>query len=167
MKNNGDLALSSFSKKPKFLIGWQEWCALPELHLPAIKAKIDTGAKTSVLHAHEITPFYRSGSLYVSFVVYPLQKNLNFTQSCTAKVIDQRMIMNSTGHQEKRYVIQTSIMMGPIVWEIDITLTDRGPLLFRMLLGRNALKGHSIIDPSKKLLLGKLSPKDIVFLYKK
>ncbi|MFM8454739.1 MAG: ATP-dependent zinc protease [Gammaproteobacteria bacterium] len=147
------------------LIGWQEWCALPQLHLPAIKAKIDTGAKTSVLHADDIKPFYRSGVLYVHFNVHPLQKNTQLNRLCTAKVVDQRIIMSSNGHKERRYVIHTPVMLGPIAWEIDITLTHRGPLSFRMLLGRDALKGHSLIDPSKTLLVTKLNSKQIKLLY--
>ncbi len=152
-------------KAPKVLIGWQEWCALPKLHIPAIKAKIDSGAKTSALHASDIHPFHRHGELFVQFLVQPLQRTQKFETACTALVIDQRNVMNSGGHKELRYVITTAITLGQMTWEIDITLTNRDPMTFRMLLGRDALKGHSMIDPGKILCQGKLKSKQLRTLY--
>lgn len=154
-------------KPPKVTIGWQEWCALPKLHVPAIKTKIDTGAKTSALHAFDVRPVTRHGELYVQFTLHPLQRNLHITQYCTAKVVDQRTVMNSGGHKELRYVINTPITLGQMTWEIEITLTNRDPMTFRMLLGRDALKGHSIIDPGKTLCQGKLNKRQINTLYMK
>lgn len=153
--------------QPTVLIGWQEWCALPKLHLPAIKAKIDTGAKTSVLHASTIRPFHRHGELYVHFIVHPLQRNEKFETACTAKVIDQRTIKNSGGQKELRYIITTSVTLGAMSWMIDISLTNRDPMVFRMLLGRDALKGHSIIEPGKIFCQGKKTLKELRLLYKK
>jgi ribosomal protein S6--L-glutamate ligase len=152
-------------KPPKVLIGWQEWCTLPKLHVPAIKAKIDSGAKTSALHASDIHSFHRHGQLFVQFLIHPLQRTLKFETTCTALVADQRMVMNSGGHKELRYVITTAITLGQMTWEIDITLTNRDPMTFRMLLGRDALKGHSIIDPGKILCHGKLKLKQLRSLY--
>ncbi len=152
-------------KSPKILIGWQEWCALPTLHLPAIKAKIDTGAKTSALHASDIHAFHRQGKLYVHFTVHPIQRALKYETRCTAKVIDERTIMNSGGHKELRYVIMTNVMMGQMTWPIEITLTNRDPMSFRMLLGRDALKDHSLIEPGKIFSHGKLTTKQIRKLY--
>ncbi|HQY22150.1 MAG TPA: RimK/LysX family protein [Gammaproteobacteria bacterium] len=152
-------------KPPKVLIGWQEWCALPKLHLPAIKAKIDSGAKTSALYASDLRPFHRHGELFVQFFVHPLQRTQKFETACTALVTDQRTVMNSGGHKELRYVITTTIALGKMTWEIDITLTNRDPMTFRMLLGRDALKGHSIIDPGKILCQGKLMLKQLRSLY--
>lgn len=152
-------------KTPKVLMGWQEWCALPKLHIPAIKAKIDSGAKTSALHASDIHPFHRHGELFVQFLVHPLQRTQKFEIACTALVADQRTVMNSGGHKELRYVITTSITLGQMTWEIDITLTNRDPMTFRMLLGRDALKGHSLIDPGKILCQGKLKLKQLRTLY--
>lgn len=152
-------------KSPKVLIGWQEWCTLPKLHIPAIKAKIDTGAKTSALHAAEIHPFHRHGELYVHFVVHPLQRTLKFETHCTALVIDQRTVMNSGGHKELRYVITTVIKLGQMSWNIEMTLTNRDPMKFRMLLGRDALKDHVIIEPGKILCQGKLDAKQLRTLY--
>lgn len=152
-------------KTAKVVIGWQEWCALPKLHVPAIKAKIDTGAKTSALHAADIRPFHRHSQLYVHFLVHPLQRDQHIEIPCTALVIDQRNVKNSGGQIELRYVIHTQITLGQVTWEIEITLTNRDPMVFRMLLGRDALKGHSIIDPGKTLCQGKINPKEIHKFY--
>jgi ribosomal protein S6--L-glutamate ligase len=152
-------------KLPKVLIGWQEWCALPGLHVPAIKAKIDTGAKTSALHAFDIRPFHRQGELFVHFVIHPLQRNLKLEVHCTAKVVDQRIVKSSSGQKELRYVIAVPISMGALTWDIEITLTNRDLMTFRMLLARDALKGHAIIDPGRTLCQGKYTPKQIKKYY--
>lgn len=152
-------------KHSHILIGWQEWCALPKLHLPAIKAKIDTGAKTSALHAAEIKPFHRQGELYVHFKVHPLQRNNTLEIDCAAPVIDHRTIMNSGGHKELRYVIRTVIQLGIFTWDIDISLTNREPLAFRMLLGRDALRHDFLIEAGKKLFQGKYTKRQIRLLY--
>lgn len=149
----------------KVLIGWQEWCALSKFHLPAIKAKIDTGAKTSVLHASDLHPFHRHGRLYVHFIVHPLQRSQKFETLCTAEVIDERTVMNSGGHKERRYIVLSTLTLGEISWDIEIGLTNRDPMAFRMLLGRDALKNHSIIDPGKILIQGKLKASALYKLY--
>jgi len=153
-------------KQDKMLIGCQEWSALPKLHIPAIKAKIDTGAKTSALHASHIKPFHRQGELYVHFVVHPLQRNTLKEQLCTALVVDQRSVMNTGGHKEHRYVILTTIELAGLSWEIEISLTNRESLAFRMLLGRDALKGHSLIDPGRIFIQGRLTPTQLKALYR-
>ncbi len=153
------------SPPSKVLIGWQEWCALPKLHVPAIKAKIDTGAKTSALHASDIRPFHRQGELYVHFVVHPIQRNQKFATNCTAKVIDERSVKNSSGSKETRYVIATRLILGSLAWNIEISLTNRDPMTFRMLLGRDALKGHTLILPGKILIQGNIRPKQLKTLY--
>ncbi len=147
-------------------IGWQEWCALPKLHLPAIKAKIDTGAKTSVLHAADIHPFHRRGKEYVQFIVHPIQRSLKYPVPCTALVIDRRTIMNTGGSQETRYIILSTLVLGEKTWDIEISLTNRELLSFRLLLGRDALK-NTIIEPGKTLLQGKIKPKTLANLYTK
>lgn len=149
----------------KTLIGWQEWCTLPKIHIPAIKAKIDTGAKTSALHASDIRPFYRHGSPFVHFIVHPIQRSLKFETPCTALVIDQRQVMNSGGYKELRYVIMTTMTLGKLTWNVEITLTNRDPMTFRMLLGRDALKEHMIIDPGRMLCQGKFTAKQLHALY--
>lgn len=153
-------------KKDKMLIGCQEWCALPKLHLPAIKAKVDTGAKTSALHASDIKPFHRQGELFVHFMVHPLQRNTLKEQLCTALVIDQRLVMNTGGQKEQRYVILTTIELGGLSWEIEVSLTNRESLAFRMLLGRDALKGHSLINPGRTFIQGRFTPTQLKALYR-
>lgn len=149
----------------KLLIGWEEWCTLPALGLPAIKAKIDTGAKTSALHAFDIKSFQQESVQFVSFKVFPLQRNKEVHQICTAEVIDERMVMNSGGHKELRYVIKTPLILGNQSWDIEITLSNRDPLAFRMLLGREALNGHVIIDPMKSMRQGKPTLKSLKQIY--
>jgi ribosomal protein S6--L-glutamate ligase len=150
----------------KITIGWEEWCSFKRLNIPAIKAKIDTGAKTSALHAFDIHPFTRLGQHYVHFKVYPLQRNTQHFVLCTAPLVDYRRVMNSGGHQEMRYVISTPLTLGANTWTIQITLTDRTPLAFRMLLGREALRGHVIIDPSRSHLQGKWTKSQLHSLYR-
>ena len=151
----------------KITIGWQEWCALPNFHLPAIKAKIDTGAKTSAIHAFDIRTFIRQGKVHVEFSLYPLQANKMIHQVCSAEVIDQRWIMSSNGQKENRFVIQTDICMAKKTWTIELSLSDRDPLQFRLLLGRAALSERVVIDPSKKLCLGRLAYEQAHGFYQK
>lgn len=140
-------------------IGWKEWCCLPELELPFVKAKIDTGAKTSALHAFEIEPFQQDGVEYVKFCIHPLQRNNTLTRQCIAKVKDRRHVMSSNGAKEERFVIATTISLGKLApkWMIEITLSDRDPLRFRMLLGREALSHHVMIEPGASYLTGRIS----------
>ena len=163
------LSAESFYKHhlPKLVIGWQEWCALPKFHIPAIKCKIDTGAKTSALHADLIEPFTRHGERYVHFYVHPLQQHKRVEVKCTAKIIDERVIMNSGGKKEHRYIVNTPIVLGHLTWHIDISLTNRDPMAFRMLLGRDALRSLFVVDPHKILCQGKRNPHELKKLYKK
>lgn len=130
------------------LIGWQEYCALSALGLHKIRAKIDTGARTSALHATHIKFTEIKGEPYVYFSVGHTK--------CQAKLVEMRMVTNSGGQQEKRPVIETTIAMGGYQFNIEITLTNRTPMRFPMLLGRQALKHRFYIDPNKRYLLGKL-----------
>lgn len=153
--------------KDKLIIGWNEWCKMPTLGLYAIKAKIDTGARTSALHAFDIKKYMRSGKAFVSFNVHPLQKNSNLTVHCRAPIVDEREIMSSNGHKELRYVIETMLHIGDMSWQIEMTLSNRDPLRYRMLLGRNALAGNVIIEPSLKLIQGKFKHSKLLYMYKK
>jgi hypothetical protein len=138
-------------------LGWREWCALPDLGLPAIKAKVDTGAKTSALHTFRIEPFTDNGIAMVRFCVHPLQRRRDVVRECTAAVKDQRIIADSGGHKELRYVIETRIRIGDKDWPVELSLTDRDTMLFRMLLGRRAMAGKSIlIDPGASYLNGRI-----------
>lgn len=141
------------------VIGWREWLALPDLGLPAIKAKIDTGARTSALHAYFVEPFDKGGVEHVRFGIHPLQKRTDIEVVCEAPVADRRWVSDSGGHRELRYVIEAPVHMGGEVWPVEITLTSRDSMLFRMLLGRTAIKGRLIVDPERSYVAGKLSRK--------
>lgn len=134
--------------RKRLLIGRHEWCQLPELKIPAIKAKIDTGAKTSALHAFNIHALRKHNKEYVQFDIHPLQNDERILISCAAQLIDERHITNSSGHKEHRLVILTPIILGDQQWEIEVTLSNRDPMRYRMLLGREALNNRVLIDPS-------------------
>ena len=155
------------TEQKKILIGWREWCALPDLGVQYIKAKVDTGAKTSAIHAFNIKEYSKNEIKHVEFDIHPLQNNDEIVISNHAVVHDERYIMSSNGHKEKRYVILTMLQIGELCYEIEITLSRRDPLKFRMLLGRDALKNHCIIDPSQSKCLGKKSTKTIEKYYRK
>lgn len=125
-------------------IGWREWLALPDLGLPAIKAKIDTGARTSALHAWMIEPFSEGGAPWVRFHMHPVQRRTDISAACVAPVADCRMVRDSGGHAERRYVIESDVELGGYRWPIELTLTDRDTMRFRMLLGRQAIGGLSV-----------------------
>jgi ribosomal protein S6--L-glutamate ligase len=150
----------------KLLIGRNEWCRLPDLDIPAIKAKIDTGAKTSAIHAFNIKPVMRESQKYVCFDIHPIQGNDTVLVNCHALVADERYIMSSNGHKEHRYVILTTLNMGEQCWNIELTLSNRDPLRFRMLLGREALNHRAVIDPSVVCNQTKMSSKTVLNLYR-
>lgn len=153
--------------KTKKTIGWKEWFGLDCLSLPAIKGKIDTGAKTSSLHAFNIENFYIEDVEYVKFDIHPLQKNKKLVRTCVSRVIDQRMVSDSGGKKEKRFVIKSDLKIGEKKFRIEITLANRDTMAFRMLLGREAIKqAKMMVDPSKSFLQGKPKRKEILKLYR-
>lgn len=141
-------------QKNPTIIGFREWITLPDLDLVALKAKVDTGAKTSSLHAFDIKLVKKGGKSYVRFKVHPIQKNLEIVVSCRAPLVDRRVVTDSGGHKENRYVIHTTIQMGNMKKVIELTLSNRETMKFRMLIGREALK-QFYIDPSQSYLLKK------------
>jgi ribosomal protein S6--L-glutamate ligase len=158
-------------KKPKkatFALGWKEWFNLDCLGLPAIKGKIDTGAKTSCLHAFNIESFFLEDVEYVRFDIHPLQKNKRLVRCCVARVIDRRMVSDSSGKKEKRFVIKSDLRIGERKVRIDLTLANRDSMTFRMLLGRDAVKQlKMIVDVSKSFVFGKKKRKEILKIYRK
>lgn len=136
-------------------IGWREWIALPDLGIPAIKAKVDTGARTSSLHAFELETFSEHGQCMVRFGFHPLQRKTQPEIYCIAPVVDERVVSDSGGHRESRLVIMTTLLLGAESWPIEITLANREDMLFRMLLGRTGLPENVRVNPSKSYLLGR------------
>ncbi|XXJ18592.1 ATP-dependent zinc protease family protein [Desulfovibrio caledoniensis] len=141
-------------KEPKMIIGWREWVGLPDLNVPAVKVKVDTGARTSALHAFDVVPFERDGVRYVSFNVHPLQGDDNLVIPCTAPLLDRRKVTNSGGQSQNRHVIATTLLLAGRAWPIELTLTNRDEMKFRMLLGRNAMSGRLVVDPSLSMQAG-------------
>jgi hypothetical protein len=128
-------------------IGWREWLALPELGIGTIKAKLDTGARTSSLSVVAAEPFERDGRLHVRFSVRPRRRG-GRTVACEAPVVDRRPVTDSGGHTRERWFIRTGIVLAGRHFETDINLTDRRAMLFPLLLGRSALGGRFRIDPT-------------------
>lgn len=140
-------------------LGWREWVALPDLGIDRIKAKVDTGARTSALHAFSLQPFEKNGQKRIRFELHPLQHNTERIIYCDAEIVDSRWVTDSGGHSEKRYVIRTPIVINGQSWFIEITLTERDTMLFRMLLGRNAISGRFTVDPARSFLKSKRKKK--------
>lgn len=133
-------------------VGWREWAALPELGIEAIKVKIDTGARTSALHAFELTTFERAGEEWVRFRIHPFQDS-DEERTCESRIVDRRVVSDSGGHREQRIVISTLLDFGGRQSRIEMTLTDRDTMRFRMLLGRTAMH-DLLVDPNASFLLG-------------
>ncbi len=135
-------------------LGWREWAQLPDLVDVPIKAKVDTGAKTSSLHAYFIEPYTKEGKLWVKFLLHPNQKDNDLEVECHAAVSDRREVSDSGGHKEERYVIESTIVLGRDVLIAELTLTDRDSMSFRMLIGRNLLRGAYTVDCGSSFLTG-------------
>lgn len=148
------------------LIGWREWCTLPQLSIPAIKVKIDTGARTSALHAADIKLHWKKTRRWVQFSVYPLQGNTHLKIHCEAPLSDERMITSSNGCREHRYIIKTEIKIANQTREIELSLSNRDPLKFRMLLGREAVKNLAVIDTARSFCQGRVKKIDLSKIYR-
>ncbi len=140
---------------PKIVLGWREWVALPSVSLPAVKAKIDTGARTSALHAWFVDSYREKGSARVRFGIHPLQGNTDLSIECHADVADEWPVTDSGGHREKRLIIVATLAIAGIHSEIEISLTNRDTMRFRMLLGRTAMRGRFLVDPRASYATGR------------
>jgi hypothetical protein len=137
------------------ILGWREWVSLPDLGIDQIKAKVDTGARTSALHAFDVQLVEENSVKLVKFKIHPNQKDLDTFIECQAVLLDEREVRDSGGHSEKRYVIETHVSIGPNLHAVEMTLTNRDSMGFRMLIGRTAMKELYLVDPGKSYLVGK------------
>lgn len=140
------------AREPLKTLGWREWVCLPGLGVTDMKAKIDTGAKTSAIHAFRITEFTENGQLWVSFYIHPVQRKKRPEISCRAQVIDKRLVRSSNGKEEARYVIETDLQIGKQTWPAEFTLTNRDEMGFRALIGRQALNKRFVVDPARSFI---------------
>ncbi|MEO1136308.1 MAG: RimK/LysX family protein [Pseudomonadota bacterium] len=140
-------------KRDRPLIGWREWAGLPDFEISGINAKIDTGAKSSAIHAFRIKEVMLDGEPHVEFYLHPVQRRKTPEIFCRAPVVDMRVIRSSNGQEEERYVIATKLRLGDRSWKIDLTLANRDAMGFRMLIGRDALRRKFLIDPGASYLL--------------
>ncbi len=145
-------------KSPRAVVGWREWVTLPELGIETIKAKIDTGARSSALHAFDVEVFRRDGVERVRFKVHPYQRDSSVTIRAEGEVVDHRSVRSSSGHESLRPVIVTEVEMMGHRWPIEITLTNRDAMGFRMLLSRQAVRRRFLVDPGRSFLGGKRPP---------
>jgi len=150
----------------KIILGSEEWCSFPELGIPTIKARVDSGAKTSALHAINIAPFIKDDQNWVKFDINPIQNNVKTIIHCEAPLVDKRVVKSSSGFREQRYVIQTNLEIGNSNWLIEMTLTNRDSMGFRMLLGREAMSGRVLVDPEQQYLLGQPTSDNLKEVYK-
>lgn len=137
------------------VIGWREWVALPDLGIKRLKCKVDTGARSSALHTFFVEQFVEDGRDRVRFGIHPFQRRTDRERICVADVLDERIVSDSGGHREKRIAIRTDVVLGDHRWSIEMTLTARDGMRFRMLLGRTAMRGKYLVDSGAAYVAGK------------
>ncbi|WP_262689729.1 ATP-dependent zinc protease family protein [Kordiimonas aestuarii] len=140
--------------KSKLIIGWREWAVLPDFAVPEIKAKIDTGAKTSALHAYRIKKIMRDGVPWAEFFVHPVQRRKRPEVKCAAPIVGEREVKSSNGIVQTRLVVSTILELGPFAQKIELTLTNRDEMGFRLLIGRQALTRRYLVDSGLSYGLG-------------
>jgi len=159
------LYFSNMKNESLALLGSVEWCSFDELNIPAVKARVDSGARTSSIQATNIKKFKKKGENWVEFQINPLQDNLSLSVDCKAKIIAVRTVKSSTGISEKRYVIKTPVQVGEHIFDIELTLANRDGMDFRMLLGREAMVNRFVVNPAQQFVLGDISTKEIEQMY--
>jgi len=137
------------------LLGWREWVSLPALGVGSIKAKIDTGARSSALHAFDLELDQRKGKTFARFRIHPLQSGPGPAIKARAEVAEFRKVKSSSGHATLRPVILTQLEVSGTRWPIELTLANRDEMGFRLLLGRQALRGQAVVDPSRSFVAGR------------
>ncbi len=142
-------------KSAKMTVGWREWVGLPELGIGAIKAKVDTGARTSAIHAYAVERFSAGGQPRARLWVHPRQQDVHTRIICEADIVDERLVTDSGGHREKRIVIMTTVSIAGQAWSVEMTVTNRDIMRFRMLLGRTAMQGRIVVDPGRSFVHGR------------
>lgn len=143
-------------QKPRPIVGWREWLELPDIGIEAIKAKVDTGARSSALHAFDVEIFQQGGKEMVRFKVHPFQRDREVTVEGVAELIDRRRVRSSEGTESMRPVILTHVKLLDQLWPIEVTLTRRDTMGFRMLLGRQAVRCRFLVEPGRSYLAGRL-----------
>jgi len=148
---------SGAGSEPALVVGWREWVWLPDLlgdPGDAVKAKIDTGARTSAIHAWDVEPLVRDGEDWVRFSLHPRQKDDTHIVVAEARLLDDREVRSSNGEVERRPVVETTLVIGGLRFPIELTLTKRDQMGFRMLLGRTAMNGRLLVDPGTSYRTG-------------
>lgn len=159
MSSSTPLQDSSDSDAP-VILGWREWVSLPDLGIPAIKAKVDTGARTSAIDAFDLKRFKDdNGAECIEFSIHPLQRDYTVLRRCKAPLIDIRSVTDSGGHTEERFFVQTSLQVGQSLRVIELTLANRTNMLFKMLLGRTSLVPDIMVNPHLSYTCGRLKPR--------
>ena len=144
-------------KRERLVAGWWEWATLPDLDLPPMKAKLDTGARSSAIHAYEVEELDRHGETWVGFEIHPWQRSELDAVRIERPVIDRRVVRSSTGHEEERLVVATTLTIVGLDLRAELTLANRDEMGFRMLVGREALRGALLVDPGRSYLGGRPS----------
>jgi hypothetical protein len=142
------------SERKCLIVGWREFLSLPDMGIRSIKAKVDTGARSSSLHAYDIEEFEHMGQKWVRFNVHPIQHNDRKVVAVEAPVRDVRSVRCSSGEVSERYVVVTQLKLMGQIWPIELTLANRDQMGFRMLLGREAIRGRMLVDPGRSYFGG-------------
>ena len=146
------------ARQPLPVIGWREWVSFPDLRIAQVKAKTDTGARSSSLHAFDVKVVEHDGKKLVRFKVHPLQRDSKKTVTCETELLEYREVRSSNGHLQRRPVIVTTIQILGQSWPIEVTLANRDEMGFRMLLGREAVRNRFLVDAAKSFYGGSPEP---------